>query len=236
MKKSIFLLIALFCVTIAKGQAIENKLARYIEVTGSAEMEVEPDEIRLVIGIEEYWKEEFEKGSKPKDYTTKIPLTTIEEQLLNELFRLGINRDNIIAREVGNYWRERGEDFLMSKEFEISISNFKKVDDIVKSISTKGIDHVYISESKHKDIALCRKQVKIQALKSAKEKAEYMLVSIEKQLGDVISIEEVENNNTFWQPRSMLSNSVMSSSDNSGIDNFRKIKLRYEVKASFEIK
>ena len=57
-----------------------------------------------------------------------------------------------------------------------------------------------------------------------------------KKYVDVISIEEVENNNTFWQPRSMLSNSVMSSSDNSGIDNFRKIKLRYEVKASFEIK
>lgn len=33
---------------------------RYIEVTGSSEIEVVPDEIHFLISIKEYWEEEFD--------------------------------------------------------------------------------------------------------------------------------------------------------------------------------
>ena len=52
--------------------AQQDGTIRYIEVKGEAEIEIEPDEIKYVIGIEEYWEEEFEKKKEFKDYKTKI--------------------------------------------------------------------------------------------------------------------------------------------------------------------
>ena len=54
---------------------------RYIEVTGSSELEVDPDEIILSIYIREYWEEEFDRRSKPEDYRTKVPLERIETRV-----------------------------------------------------------------------------------------------------------------------------------------------------------
>lgn len=82
MKNIIFgVLLTIITTGIVKAQEVKNNL-RFIEVTGSAEMKIEPDEIRFQIGIEEYWKEEFEKGKEYKDFVTKISLADIERELM----------------------------------------------------------------------------------------------------------------------------------------------------------
>jgi len=240
MKKALALIIVLISFTgVARPQTDNTAVpARFIEVTGSAEMEVEPDEIRFIIGIEEYWKEEFEKRAEFKDYKTKIPIREIENNLLVDLQKIGIEKENIIVKEVGNFWRYTGKEFLVSKQLEIVLHDFNKIDQIIKTINTRGVDYMRIGELKNKDITQFRRKVKVEALKAAKEKADYMLGSIDKQTGEVISIVEIDNdnNNYIRGYQLMASNSVMNAPDESGIDNLRKIKLRYEVKARFEIK
>ena len=54
MKNIILGFLILFTISIVKAQEVNNNM-RYIEITGSAEMEIDPDEIRFQIGIEEYW-------------------------------------------------------------------------------------------------------------------------------------------------------------------------------------
>ena len=54
---------------------------RYIEVTGTSEMEIVPDKIHYLIEIREYFKEEFDSKSKPEEYRTKVPLSEIEQGL-----------------------------------------------------------------------------------------------------------------------------------------------------------
>ena len=236
MKKTFLLLTLIFCFVIIKSQNLNVEPPRFIEVTGSAELEVEPDEITFIIGIQEYWKEEFEKRTEFKDYKTKVPISEIENNLLNDLSKIEIPKDKITIREVGNYWRYKGKEFLISKQLEISLNDFDKINRIIQTIDTKGIDYMRIGELKNKDITEYRKQVKIEALKAAKEKADYLLNSIGKKTGDIISIIELNNDsNNSWRPQSMMSNTIMSTTDNSGIDNMRKIKLRYEIKVKFEI-
>lgn len=235
--KNILLFFAfLFCFGILKSQDLSNGQTRFIEVTGSAELEIEPDEIRFIIGIKEYWKEEFDKRTKFKDYKTKVPISEIEKNLLADLAQVGIQKDNLIVREVGNYFRYKGKEFLISKQIELILYDFKKVNEITKVIDAKGIDYMRIGELKNKEITEFRKLVKIEALKAAKDKAEYLLASIDKEIGDIISITEMNNENNFLWPQSMTSNTIMVSSDNPGIENIRKINLRYEIKAKFEIK
>ncbi len=238
MKKGLIILLALsFLFGVIKSQDLVSNPTKFIEVTGSAELEIEPDEIRLVIGIKEYCKELYAHNSKCKDYATKVPISKIENNLLTDLMEIGIKKEQIIIREVGgNYWRYEGKGFFFSKQFELILIDFNKVDEIIKKINTKGINYMKIGELKNENITEYRKQVKIEALKAAKMKAEYLLKSIDKQLGDIISVVELESSNNYWRTQSMASNTVMGSSDNSGIDNLRKIKLRYEIKVKFEIK
>ena len=59
--KTFAVLIALWLGGIVSLSAQEpDANARYIEVTGSSEVEIIPDEIHFMITIKEFWQEEFE--------------------------------------------------------------------------------------------------------------------------------------------------------------------------------
>ena len=88
--KTFAVLIALWLGGIVSLSAQEPDVnARYIEVTGSSEIEIIPDEIHFMITIKEFWQEEFEAKSKPEDYKTKVTITEIERYLMNALKRAG---------------------------------------------------------------------------------------------------------------------------------------------------
>lgn len=236
MKTMILLFAILLSYSLATAQPTDNFLGKYIEVTGSAEMEIEPDEIRFIIGIEEYWEEEFNRDSKFEDYKTKVPIKAIENDLMKVLTGIGIQKENIFVREIGNYWRYKGKEFLVSKQIELILQDFKVIDKIIDAMDNKGIDYMRIGSLINKDITKYRKQVKAEALIAAKEKAAYLLETLGKSLGDVMSITEIEDDRNYWSPPSLTSNTIMSTPDNSSIGNLRKIKLRYEIKAKFGIK
>jgi uncharacterized protein YggE len=125
---------------------------------------------------------------------------------------------------------------MISKQLEITLFDFRKVEEITASINTRGINYMLIKELKNKNMTEYRKQVKIEALKAAKVKAAYLLESLGKQVGDVISITELTERNDFGGSQNALSNVVMATPDISGIENIKKIKLRYEMRVKFEIK
>jgi hypothetical protein len=238
MKKIILgVLITLFSLGIVNSQELNNSL-RFIEVTGSAEMQIEPDEIRFQIGIEEYWKEEFVKGKEYKDYVNKIPLNEIENNLMNSLSEIGIVRDQIIIKEIGQNWNRSGKKFMKSKTFELVLTDFKRMNKILSDVKVKGVNSMKIAELKNKEITKYREQIKIEAMKAAKRKAAYLLESVDEKLGKVISVIELDNFPNFsWNPRDDFSNTSMSSNrGNENIHNVRKIMLKYQIKIRFGIK
>lgn len=227
--------ITVFVIGISRAQEVKSNL-RFIEVTGSAETSVEPDEIRFQIGIQEYWKEEYERGKKYKDYITKIPLIEIEKNLMRSLVSVGIAKDQIVIKEIGQNWNRSGKDFKKSKTFELVLTDLKEVNDILAKVQIKGINSMRIAALKNKDIVKYREQVKIEAMKAAKKKAGYLLESVNEELGSVISVIELDENIPIWRPENILSNSIISSNDSDINQSMRKIKLKYEIKVRFEIK
>lgn len=236
MKKSMILIAFLMIVVTAIAQN-EDTPSRYIDVTGSAEMEVAPDEIHFVIGIKEYWKEEYDKKTEFKDYRTKVPIKGIEQELIAKLAEINIDKDELVVQQAGNYWRHHGKDFLISKQILLKLDDFKKVNQVINKLNMRGIDYMRIEALKNSQITEFRKQVKIQALKAAKDKATYLVESLDQELGEVISITELNAGDHYWGPQARTSNLMMAAeSGDSGIDNLKKIKLRYEIRARFEIK
>lgn len=203
---------------------------RYIEVTGTSEIEIVPDNIHYIIEIREYFAEEFDGKSSPEQYATKIPLSDIEQRLYQALDEAGIGKNAIRTQEIGDYWRKQGQDFLVSKQFDITLTDFDRIDEIIRRLDTRGISSMHIGELENKDILKYHRAGKIEALKAARDKATYLVEALGKKLGDVIMIVE-DNNSSAFRP----AQSNVMSSDAASFDNFRTIKKTYSMLVRFAI-
>ena len=227
MKMKLFaLIICLLSVLSLPAQTNE----RYIEVTGTSEIEIVPDKIHYLIEIREYFEEEFDGKSKPEEYRTKVPLLAIEQGLREALDKAGIPRNAIRTQEIGDYWRQQGQDFLVSKKFDITLTDFNQINEIVKRIDTKGIHTMRIGELENKDMLTYHQKGKIEALKAAQRKATYLVEALGKKLGNVIRIVEEGSSNAF-----PFAQSNVLASDAASFDNFRTIKKNYSMLVRFEI-
>lgn len=222
------LLSAISLLAVLSLQAQTNE--RYIEVTGTSEIEIVPDKIHYLIEIREYFEEEFDGKSKPEEYRTKVPLSEIEQGLRDALAQAGISRNAIRTQEIGDYWRQQGQDFLVSKKFDITLTDFNQINEIIKHIDTKGIHSMRIGELENKDMLAYHQKGKIEALKAAQKKATYLVEALGKKLGDVIRIVEEGNSNAF-----PFAQSNVWSSDAASFDSFRTIKKNYSMLVRFEI-
>lgn len=205
--------------------------SRYIEVTGTSEIEIKPDRIHYLIEIREYFEEEFDGKSKPEAYRTKVPLNRIEQGLREVLKKAGIPEEAIRTQEIGDYWREQGHDFLVSKKFDVTLEDFRQIDEIVKNADMKGIHTMRIGELENDDISAYHQKGKIEALKAAQRKAAYLAEAAGEKLGHVIRIVETGGTGVSLSP--LQSN--IRTSDASAYDTFRTIKKSYSILVRFEI-
>lgn len=205
---------------------------RYIEVTGTSEIEIVPDKIHYLIEIREYFEEEFDGKSKPEEYRTKVPLERIEQKLWKVLADVGIPEEAVRTQEVGDYWRRQGQDFLVSKKYDITLTDFKQIDEIVKRIDTRGVNTMRIGELENKDMLVYHQKGKIEALKAAQRKAAYLVEALGKKLGEVIRI--VEDGNAGMSSLFSAQSNVRAS-DAVLFDGFRTIKKYYSMQVRFEI-
>ena len=245
MQKNTFLSIFILCLFIISACSNNNE-TRTITVTGSAKMDVEPDEIVLVIGVREYWEEEFENKNHTQ-YKTKIHIDKIEDSLSNKLNRLGINQENITISRIGNRWQYYySKEILIQKQFTVSVKDLELIDKIISEINFKGVEYIQIQEYKNSNITEHRKKVKIDALNAGKEKAKYLLEAYNQTIDKVVKIVEINNDrynpygsyyyyyNTLENRSNYNSNSTeYNANQNSG---YKKINLRYEMEVTFKIK
>ena len=223
--------VLLFAISLLATLSLQAQTnGRYIEVTGTSEMEIVPDKIHYLIEIREYFKEEFDGKSKPEEYRTKVLLAEIEQGLIEALANSGIPQNAIRTQEIGDYWRQQGQDFLVSKKFDITLTDFNQINEIVKRIDTKGIHTMRIGELENNDMPAYHQKGKIEALKAARRKATYLVEALGKRLGEVIRIVEKDSGNV-----SPFAQSNVMSSDAASFDNFRTIKKNYSMLVRFEI-
>lgn len=213
----------------AVGQIKEVK-TRSIEVKGSSEMEITPNEIFVSITLKEY-----KQGGKV------VTLDELESGLIKALKKLKINEDNLRVQNVyGHNWdwkKKKADDFLGSKNFILEVSDLKKMNDLVALLDPEGLNNMNVQSYSHSDIEGFRKQVKIGAMKAAKEKATYLLESVDEEVGRILEVQEIEYG--YQQPMMMRSNVAYESADASGYQSdvdFKKIKVRAEMRVVFEIK
>lgn len=205
---------------------------RYIEVMGSAETEVNPDIIVLSIRLKEY-----------EENKEKVNLDKIERDFLNAVSKSKIGNERITLSDLtlnAVRQRKKDRDFYAQKTYEISFSKTEDVLILLDNLKPVKLDYLDIVKLSHTDIAKYRLETKIQALKAAEKKADALLNSVGAKRGKVLFIDESPDAAIGdWTPRNMDSNFLAKMVDNEtlGISEIplKKIKLRFEILAQFEI-
>ncbi|MGX5818438.1 SIMPL domain-containing protein [Chitinophaga lutea] len=240
MKRLTVLLMGLFMTASVFAQSTDNKPpVKKIEVTGSAEMEITPDEITVNITLREYMKNK----------TSKVSITTLEAQLQKAVEAAGISKENFTISNVFGYnpdqwWKKKKNDpdFMARKQYSLKVNRLDKINGIMAAVDDEGIESVNVASYTHSKMEEYRKQVKMNALKAAKDKAEYLLSAIDEKIAGVIEVQEF-NTDQYSDVRPVMANARMykgEAADAAGVPDsdidFKKIKVRAEVRAVFGIK
>lgn len=218
------------------GQSIENCVKDpFISVSGTAKMEVIPDKIFLNIILTE------------KDRNDKKQLSEIEVLFLSVLEKLNISRDELSLSDANSSlirvpWK--GKKISKSKQYQLMVKDVKTLSSLLNELEIVDISNVSISYVDHSKIEEYKKEVKIKAVLAAKEKAEYLLKAIGKDIGDPIEIFENSYGVSQSLPSKVAGVNVTMRGQRSEetqyfIDDqiaFEKIELEYSVFAKFKIK
>ncbi len=207
----------------------------YIEVTGKSEMELTPDLIYIKILVNE------------KDNKSKTPLADRENTMISKLKEIGVdvNKDLLIkdiSSNFKNYWLAKNE-ILLAKEYQLLVRDGRTTSKVFIELENIGISNVSIDKIDHSSIQKHRKEVKIDAVKAAKEKGESLANAIGQNIGRAIYIQEIEtpmpnySNRILVRGAASISNSSLygSRAPEPEID-FEKIKLEYSIICRFELK
>jgi uncharacterized protein YggE len=221
---------ALMVLSTFAGFAQDLDLRKKIEVNGNAEIEVTPDEIYIGISLKEYLK----------DNKKKVNIEDLEKQLQAAIIKAGIASEDFTINNINaytNYWEKKKDPtFLASKQYSIKVKDLSKLNEIISAIDQKGIAYTNIERYGYAKEEALKKELKIKAIKDAKNKALYLTAAIDEKLGSALEISETGTENypqPFYRNIMMKADALETTMPEI---NFEKIKLSAQVRVVFEIK
>lgn len=182
-----FFALTFFLSTITFAQPMGKNFIdeNFIEVTGKAETEIIPDEIYLRVIINE------------KDNKGKQSLEELERLMIGKLNALGLDLEESltvidIASNFKFYWLGK-TDIFTSKEFQILVKDAATAGKIFRELESINISNIAIHRLDHSELEKHRGQVKAEAIKAAKAKAEKLVSAIDQNVGKALYIQELDD-------------------------------------------
>lgn len=235
MNKYFILAMTVLFFTVSNAQTVVNPYPKTITVNGSAELEIVPDEIYVMVDLKEYEK----KGSG------KVPIDKIRQDFLVAVRSLGLPDSAVSVAAYDGYnnpWlrkKNKKAELYASITYQVKLRNTAQIDQLVDKLDDNATSNFYIARTSHSKLAEFRKNLKIQAVKAAKEKAGYLAEAIGEQVGVAVTINEP---NEYFQPYyNTMANVRMQKveMDQAATEpqaDFKKIKLKYDVTVVFALK
>lgn len=214
-----------------------NAEIAFIEVNGTAENEIVPDEIYISITLKER-----EEGRD------KYTIEQQETRLKQGLNALGISLDNLSLSDANaNYVRVKwsGRDVLTRTEYLLKVNDAVSVGKVFEMLDEIKINDARIARVDHSKLDELKKEVRIMAIKAAKAKADYLLEAIGAETGKPLIVREMAMqipNEQMLNIRGQSTQSMLYEveglkyTDADKLIQFQKIKIRESVYVKFGIK
>jgi uncharacterized protein YggE len=235
--KHILIAAAISLTASASGQTTtQTEDKPYIEVTGTAQQEVVPDEIYISIVIRE-------KYVNKEKQTIEIQ----EEKLKSSLKEIGIDLKNLYLSDANADYvkiKWKTKDVLTKKDYTLKVTNATSVGQVFQQLDKIDITDADIARVNHSKIDSLKKEVRILAIKAAKSKADYLLAAIGEQAGKPLIVQERDNAHieqsmlNIRGSRSALSEYYVDGSKIKTEDEikFQKIRIQSAIYVKFSIK
>ncbi len=227
--KKIFLILTVITSNLLFGQENVNiHNTPHIEVTGEGKMEVVPDEIYLTISISE-----ADRG--------KLSMEKLELDMLKRLEDIGIDVDEqlkVLNFNSGFKNRVLGQKINTSKQYELMLNETRQVPVVFAELEKLNISNINFIRVDHSDRESLEMEVKVAAVRSAKNKAQRMLQELGNQVGKPILIQERSSGHSH-RYQSLATNSELEevfyeSRPLPDLD-FQSIVIQYSVQVRFAI-
>ncbi|MCB9081739.1 MAG: SIMPL domain-containing protein [Lewinellaceae bacterium] len=199
----------------------------YIEVTGQAEMEITPDQIYLQIVL----REQDDKG--------RTPLATLEKAMLAKLAELGIDiAKDVTVRDFTSDYKLRmlaKNDILLTKYYQVLAHDGTTVEKLFSELEKLGISNVSVARLDHSRLEAFRQEVKIDAIKAARKKAEALTGAIGQGIGKAIYIRELEYAPSYISQVSNVMSYEASAYASESNPEFNNLTLKYAIMVRFAL-
>lgn len=235
---SILIAITLLVGSIAMGQNQSSIIQPVIEINGHAEKKVTPNEIYINVYLLERY-----------DGKTKITIEDQQLQLLKLLKQKGLNTD-VITLSGGNAsyvkipWKTK-KDVLASANYEVLVATADEAAKVFEAADEMDLSSCNISRVDHSKREELEKEVRINAMKNAAEKADYMLEAVGSKRGSTVYASETSRAYPVYYESNirgaradaqyMSLDSVKTRGPEFEVS-FQKIELAIDVFVKFEIK
>lgn len=236
MKKILFA-VTLFLSANTFAQTITDKETPYIEVVGSAEKEVIPDEIFLRIVLRERYEGKEKITIDKQESNLKAALKNIGIDVAKNLSLADADADYVKVK-----WNKK--DVVSQKGFSLKVADATTVGKVFEQLDELKIKDANITKTNYSKLDSLKKEIRIEAIKNAKDKATYLLAAIGEQIGKPLML--FENNYevpVYNTVRYKANTEVMLASDaNGGAKEmeaeveFQKIKVISTINTRFAIK
>lgn len=234
--KNFTISLAIVLVFVSSYAAQTQPERRMIEVSGSAERLITPNEFTFKITLIERIENK-----------QKITIEQQEASLRSELSNLGVDvsKDLSIYDISSTYFRQKKiKDVLGTKDYRLKIRDLNKIARLQELADRLNIAKLDLIDTDHSEMTTLRRETKMQAIQAAKEKAAYLLDAIGERIGKAVFVKEIEEDTPRYVSSGVLnSNSNYSSNittrgrsaDSDSDLSFSQIKIRFVIVAKFEI-
>jgi uncharacterized protein YggE len=183
----------------------------------------------------------------------KVTIQEVKTQFLDLCKKSGLAMSDIrVAGYSGSenwdyyYWYYRRDaEISSSLSYTIKVKTLSKIDKIVAGLDRNAVENFYLVRTSHSQLEKLRRKVKENAVKASKTKAIYLAKAVGEEVGSAILIEEItegdieSDRSSFSEEKSVYSNTITTGTFDkgysSGSPSIDKIKIRFEVKAEYEL-
>lgn len=234
MKKYLLIVSLISLSTLSNGQEYGKNFIdqNYIEIIGTADREILPNEIYLQIFINE------------KDNKGKETLEVLETNMIRKLQEIGLDvEEQLSIKDLGSnfqFYFLLKTDVFSTKEYEVLVYDAQTAGKVIVELESLGISNISIERVDHSKLDSIALEVKQDAIRNAQIKAVALASALDQQIGRAIHINELDEPDIGNVLRGKVAgvqirgaSSIYGSRSAQPNINFQKVKIESRVHVKF---
>lgn len=226
--KRILLLAVGVLMTVAAAAQTNETYPSYIQVNGHAEQEVTPDEFYLSIVLDE------------RDSKGKISVENQRRDMVAELKRLGVDVEKQlkVANLSSEFFKKKSS--VAQAKYQLKLGSAAEVAKVWQALDALNISNVSIQKVTHSKLAQFKNEIRVEAIRNARENARTLASAIDQQIGPCFYIYDSNsdvlpryyNNAVMVRSMAKAADGVAETAEEEVVE-FKTIKLEYNVQTKF---